>query len=322
MGLKNNLHFTNLDHKDVINPYGIAIATLMRIMGVRRLFHKDDVFHLIKRTQLLYPDKDIMTNFFANGDLFVFNYQDENYWLKSEHITSHIGIEVRDDDPINYKEYSAWLSSGLEHITGITNMSFFEDKPAIDGNSPIKTERVTRLSRKVGLKNNISETQIANANLLAKSIADEIPPELFSRIEYEFPNKMKVLALQKAPFIEPLFDYNQLPEATKQHLWKHFWPSIDFFEKADEQLRELDLIYLAWLWANGFVVQEARKAPYVDIRITNFKMDEFYLMYGVYQIIECYEIWNLKALASILYDAKISKLAIRPWQGIDVYKKE
>lgn len=90
-------------------PYLIALAGLMIVTGVYRLFEKNDVYQLLKRIQLCFPEQNCIDNFFTNELLFCFQYKYVQYQFKYKHLKKLIGVEI-----INVQKktitYNDWIS--------------------------------------------------------------------------------------------------------------------------------------------------------------------------------------------------------------------
>ncbi len=88
-------------------PYVIALGGLMLVTGVHRLFEKNDVYELIKRAQLFFPEQNMIDNFFTNDLLFSFKYKYVYYQFKLKHLKELIGLETLNTSKITLA-YTDW----------------------------------------------------------------------------------------------------------------------------------------------------------------------------------------------------------------------
>lgn len=313
--------------KDDKKPYVLALSGLMILTGVRRLFEKEDVYELVKRAQILLPEQKLIDRFFKDDNLFSFQFEKLTYEFSVLHLEELIGLEILDEVQ-NFTPYAHWESvvseclntynyivannwlKGLKLTEFESNVSLFENVTNIDlaKEVPIRTISYTK-------------EQFGHAELLGKTITKEISEDLFTRIREEYPNKIKELELRRMPFDEPIFNFDGYPIETQKAIWKQFWPNLEHFDDADYRRDYIKLIHLAWLWSNGFVVDELEVLPYVDSRIENFNLDDYELEDGGTNLYVTYDHEGLKDLAPLLYDPEVAKLAARPWESLDIYER-
>lgn len=308
-------------------PYVKAVAGLMILTGVYRLFEKEDVEQLLKRAQLLLPERQIIDRFFSDESLFGFRFNDLQYEFTTDHLKELIGLETLDADK-NRIPFSEWIYK----VKGCIDMYHL-----LIGFGVFESLELTAFSSHVtptdqGVDIDISKTSdfeltlthelLDHAELLGKTVIKELPSSLFTRIKEVFPNKIKALELRELPFDEPIFDFEKLPLEMQRQLWKHFWPDMVYFNDKDQRNETAKLIYLAWLWANEFVIEDSDGLPYVDPRMESFKLDDYELDDGGFNLYITYEEHDLEALATLLYSPEVAKLSERPWEKLDVYKKK
>lgn len=308
-------------------PYALALAGLMVLTGIRRLFVKEDVYELIKRAQMLLKEQKMIDRFFIEDVLFSFQFEKQTYEFTVLHLKALIGLETLNGDE-NHIPYTRWASNldhyilicevmihgevfkGLKLMEFDSGVSISEDVLSIDLNNKIKNHIIEN-----------TEEQLSQAEFLGKSIVKELPENLFVRIKEEFPNKIKELELRRMPFEEPIFNFEAYPIETQRTIWKQFWPEMEYFDDPDQRAHDINLFYLAWLWANGFVSHDNEGFYFVDSRIKNFNLEDYELEDGGTNLLLTYEREYLEELAPFLYDPEVAKLAERPWESLDIYEK-
>ncbi|MBA6151450.1 hypothetical protein [Gelidibacter maritimus] len=308
-------------------PYTKALVGLMTLTNMHRLFEKNDILELIKRAHILLPQQRIIDRFFTDDSLFSFEYEKLTYKFSLKDLKRFVGIEVLDASE-NYSSLAQWESKinncimiydlqttigvlkGLKLSTFGSAISSDEESIIIDFAKKSTTHAIAP-----------TEEYLAQAEFLGKTISDEFSENLFSRIKLEFPNKIEALELRKMPFTQPEFSFDAYPLKIQKTLWQHFWPEMEHFNDPDEREHITKLIYLAWLWANGFVMIDLDGFYFVDSRVEDFEVEDYELEGGGTNLHETYYNHGLDELAPILYNEEVAKKAIRPWESIDVLKR-
>ncbi len=309
------------ENKENLTPQVQALASLMNSTGVARLFEKEDIHELVKRAQLIFPERDMITDFFNEDILIEFPFKNEVYKLELDTLISYVGFEVADVNK-NYTAFESWAiniphykqAAGIIATAGGTlnldnsrsNVSGDKNNLAIDfGNTPDDIP--------------LSHELVEKAEIFAEAILKRIPGKVFARLKTEFPDKFLELELRNAPFEEPVFNFETLPKEKQEALWKHFWPDMEHFNDPIQREHDIRLIYLAWLWANGFVIDEDINFVHIDFRIKNFDPEELEEQDGTNDLLSLNMLYNLDEILPLLKDPGIQKIAQRPWEKLDIY---
>ncbi|MBI6121038.1 hypothetical protein [Salegentibacter maritimus] len=313
------------ENRETITPEVQAISSLMNLTGVSRLFKKEDIYELVKRAQLVFPERDLAIDFFDEDVLIQFLYESEVYNLDLDFLISYIGFEVADVNT-NQTPFDSWAINipYYKQIAGIIAI--------VGGTLNLDTSR----SNVSGQKNNFTidfgnapddidftHEHLKKAETFASAILNRIPDGAFERLEREFPNKFLELEMRNAPFKEPIFDFEALPKEKQEILWMHFWPNMEYFNDLDQRDHDLRLIYLAWLWANGFVIDKDLNSVHIDFRIKNFDPEEISEGEdGNNELLNLNMLYNLDELFPLLEDPEVKKLSHRPWENLDIYSRQ
>ena len=127
--------------------------------------------------------------------------------------------------------------------------------------------------------------------------------------------------MRNSSFQEPIFDFYKFPQKKQEALWKSFFPEMEHFDDKPTREYHIKLIHLAWLWANGFVIDKDPLNILIDPRIKNFDPNDYEIDGSGFNLWETKEDECLEGLFPLLTDPEISKLAERPWEGLDLYSK-
>ena len=294
-------------------PYVIALGGLMLVTGVHRLFEKNDVYELIKRVQLFFPEQNMIDNFFTNDLLFSFKYKHVCYQFKFEHLKELIGLETLNAAK-NSLAYSDWIIKNESCVIMyniclldgfLSGLILDHTKERFNKNNPkgsyslMMKQRILSLSKECVLK----------ADFLAEKIASEL--NLFDRLKSDFPNKLMVLHMRNRPFVEPKFNIKNISESVMIKLNTHF----NMISKTDDCNK---LIYLSWLWANGFVIECKDGFLYVDSRVKSFDLNDYKLLGE--SLSELYIQYKLNDILFLLKDIEVQKIAHKSPDKINIYE--
>ncbi len=172
-------------------PYVIALGGLMLVTGVHRLFEKNDVYELIKRAQLFFPEQNMIDNFFTNDSLFSFKYKYVYYQFKFEHLKELIGLETLNTAK-NSLDYTDWLINNEPCvvlynsclINGFLSGLILEHyKEIFNKNNPKGAYSLMMKQRELSL----SKECIDKADFLAEKIINDL--NLFELLKLDFQNK-------------------------------------------------------------------------------------------------------------------------------------
>lgn len=320
--IKDKEHWNNQDQL----PFVMALSGLMILTGVYRLFEKEDVEEVFKRAQVLLPERQIIDNYFSNESLLKFDFNDLQYEFTAEHLMGLIGLETLDasENRLSFLDWTNKVNGCIDMYNLLLGFGVFRELQLTEFSShvtPIDQGIDIDMSKTSDVELTLNPQVLAHANLLGETISKDIGLPAFNRIKEEFPNKLKVLALRNAPFEEPEFDFEKLPIRKQQELWKILWPDMEHFDDPVQREYEGKLIYLAWLWANGFVREGSEGFYDVDPRMKKFSLSDYEDEDGGTNLLTTYEDHSLEDLAHLLVDSTIQKIAERPWEKIDIYAK-
>ncbi len=116
--------------------------------------------------------------------------------------------------------------------------------------------------------------------------------------------------MESNTFAQPKFNFNKFSKEKQEQLWQHFWPEMEHFDDEPTREHHINLIYLAWLWANGFVNEDPNHTM-VDDRITDFNYDNYLIDDFGFNLYETCEMENLRELFPLLKDSEVEKLSKR-----------
>ncbi|MFD1079956.1 hypothetical protein, partial [Longispora fulva] len=141
----------------------------------------------------------------------------------------------------------------------------------------------------------------------------------YDRLKAQFPNKFRELEMRKAPFDEPVFDFGSFPVEKQKELWQHFFPQMENFDDAPTREYYERLIHLAWLWSNGFVIDEDINWVHIDFRIKSLDPEDLEVEDDSNDLLNIKMLHNLDEIFPLLHDPEIAKLAERPWENLNIY---
>ncbi len=312
------------DNKAAITAEVQALTNLMNLTGVCRLFDRKDIYELVKRTQLIFPERNMIQDFFDNDLLLEFPFENEIHKLDLFDLIIFIGYEAIDLNK-NHSAFENWA----------VNISQYKSNAAIIAKAVGTLNLDTSRSNISGVKDNIvidfsclpddipfNHEDVMKAENFAESVVKMIPSNAFDRLKFRFPNKFKELELRNAPFQEPIFDFKSFAKEKQKRLWSHFFPDMEYFDYAPTREYHELLINLAWLWANGFVIDENINSVHFDFRIKNFKQEDLETEDNSNDLLSIHMLYNLDEIFPILLDPEISKLAERPWEKLNIYAEK
>ncbi len=301
-----------------------ALFYLMAITGIYRLFERDDLYELLKRAQLIFPDRKLIEQFLRDDKILEFTAENNHYHLDSDLLESFIGFEILDAAE-NKHTFESWAGK-------IPNFKFLANMVADNANTLQLDTTDSNITKNNGnIEIDIQKTpdndvkfnhqDLVNAELFAASVLKDITNEGFDRLKKQFPNKFLQLELRKEPFEEPIFDFNMFSTEKREALWKCFFPKMEYYEHAPTREHHINLIHLAWLWANGFVIEDDLDNVHVDPRIKNFDPNDYEIDGEGFNLWTTKEDESLEDLFPLLEDPEVKKLAERPWENLDIFSE-
>ncbi|TRO66947.1 hypothetical protein [Christiangramia sabulilitoris] len=321
-GFLKNFQHIFAENKETTTPKVQALFYLMAITGIYRIFEKEDVFELVKRLQLILPEQKLIDQFLLNEVVLTFEYENEVHEMNVAFLKEFIGFEIIDMNS-HQESFESWAVN-IPNFKFIANVaadaSNFLQLDVSDSNISRKGNTTTiDLGKTPDNDVAFDHQDVKNAELLANEVVKEIPQEKFDRLKKDFPNKFLELEMRNLPFKEPVFDFNSFPVEKQEALWKTFFPNMEHYDDEPTRDYHIKLFHLAWLWANGFVIEKDPFNVYVDPRIKNFDHNGYEIDRSGFNLWETKEDEGLEELFPMLYDPAVALLAERPWENLNIY---
>lgn len=313
------------ENRETVTPVVQALFSLMNLTGVFRLFEKEDIYELVKRAQLIFPERNLIADFFNEDLLIEFPFENKNYKLDLNSLITYIGFEVADVNK-NHAPFACWALNIPNYkqntsliTTAIGTLNLDASRSNVSGEKNNLAIDFSYAPVDIFLNHEL----VKKAETFATTILNKIPEEAFKQIKRKFPSKFLELELRNAPFKEPIFDFEALPKDKQEALWKHFWLNMEYFNDPNQRDHDLLLIYLAWLWANDFVIDKDLNSIHIDFRMKNFEPDEIEEGEdGINELLNLNILYGLDELFPLLKDPEVKKLAERPWESLDIYSEK
>ena len=248
--------------EDGITPQTRALFFCMVATGTERIFTHDDCREFVFRLAVMFRQMDVIDNFFKDDYLFDFPFGEHHYRVSSDDLLAHVGLYATDypDHAMPRGEWfgnmqrcwesAIWVSILGGGINPLAHL-VFEEKPEKHIHVKMKSLDVQP-----------TPEHIQNAAIMAKNVMKEIPVEPFARFcEKEKDSLQKIeeyLVFARSPL--PIqYDWDAIPSENQQAILKHLVEEQFYFEgmTMGEVIDEYadwvpDLVYLAWIKANGF----------------------------------------------------------------------
>ena len=249
------------DH-DGITPQTRALFFCMAATGVERIFTHDDMREFVFRLAAMFRQMGVIDNFFKDDFLFDFPAGENYYRITPDDLMAHMGLYTTDypDQPLPREEWFENMQRCWENAIWLSIMG-----GGINPLAHLVFEEVSEKEVKVKMKSldiHPSRLDIDNAVILAENIMKDIPEEPFLQF-YEkekesFQLIEEYLAFAKSPLpIE--YNWDALSYESQQAILEHLLEPRFYREgmTMEEVIHEYadwvpDLVYLAWIKANGF----------------------------------------------------------------------
>lgn len=260
----NNIFPTFYPEKDQdgITPQTRALFFCMAATGVERIFTHDDCREFIFRLAFMFRQLEVIDNFFKDDYLFDFPSGETHYRITPDDLQAHMGLYTTEypDQAMPREKWFENMQKCWENAIWLSILA-----GAINPLAHLVFEEVTEKEVNVKMKSlDVHPTQadIDNASIFAENVMKEVPHEPFTQF-YEnekesFQQIEDYLAFAKSPL--PIqYDWDAIPYENQQAILKHLVEPRFFREgmTMEEAIHEYadwvpDLVYLAWIKANGF----------------------------------------------------------------------
>lgn len=294
-----------------------ALYYLMTVTGINRLFEEDDLYELLRRSQILFPELDMINRFMTEDIFLEFYWKNGKYALDSDFLKNCIGFEAH-DAALNQIAPDFW-DVGISDLVSGANFFGAITKTVTLGDSIVKNGDTVEIKTRSLNQESLTDEENKRAEILASTVIKEIPKKEFQRLKIFFPNKFLELEMRRKSLNLPEFKFDSLSKKKQEILWKHFYPDMENFE--DKETREYyeKFFYLAWLWANDFILDDDINNVQVDPRIEGFDYMDYSIDDMGYNLYESKLREDLGKLFPLLEEPQIKKLAERPWEKLELY---
>lgn len=293
-----------------------ALYYLMTVTGVNRLFEEDDLYELLRRSQILFPELDMIRRFMTDDIFLEFSWKNGKYVLDLDFLKNSIGFEAH-DLALNQIASDFW-DVGISNQVSAANLFGALTKTVTLGEAVIRNGNTIEIKTKSLNQESLTNEENKRAEILASTVLKEIPESEFLRLKKNFSNKFLELEMRTRSFEAPVFDFNSYPKQKQEALWSHFYPNMENFDDVETREYYEKFFYLAWLWANGFILDDDINNVQVDPRI-----DFDYMDYEIddmgFNLYESKLREDLEKLFPLLEDPSIKKQAERPWEELELY---
>lgn len=311
----NNIFHSYYREKDSdgITPQTRAIFFCMIATGMERIFTHNDCHELVFRLAVIFRQLDVIDNFFKDGFLFTFNHQDQSFRITPSDLVAHIGLHTT-DYPDEATPLDQWYGNLQKHweraiwssilCGGINPLAHFVFE--------IKSENQINVKMKT-LNVKPTREHIRNASILGENVMKEIPEEPFMQFREKEKEKLDqmgdFIAFTKSPL--PLqYDWRTIPKENQQAILKHL-VEPKFYNDGmtmDDVIKEYadwvpDLVYLAWINANGFAIDLYNDEIDPRVDIDPSKYEELGVEGGINLGIT-YDFFNLNEIEKFLVQKK------------------
>jgi len=239
-----------------------VLGYLMEATGISKLFSREDIYEFVFRLTLSYQYLQVEEMFFENECLITFRKEGRLHYLTTNDLANHIGLQITEfpAEPQNREEWLPYRCAMRENTTlPSTSLVDFIDP---EGIAVLEYTSYSRYEIWLTREDDPDAKEIKNASIIAGCVTADIPEYLFERFRQN--NSAFLEHLRKYPELintaPPLaFEWGRLTENARDEVMKMlFRPVYHAGITLDEvcalhQSCAHELVYLAWLFANGFV---------------------------------------------------------------------
>ena len=235
----------------------LPVAWCMLATGINRIFTRDHFRELCFRMAVTLEKTDLMEEWFAHGRLMAYKVNGITYRLQPEELVAHFGLEVVDDldDLQPWERFLGSLSFNMQTAVLIGQFENMSLLPFDGHDQESVSETIDRLMPEV------TDDLMRRASVFADDLLRNVPEELFATQSQKIAGKQKELAERREAVLKlPKFSLSLLSdELVMQCLDTFYMPEFAESVKNDPEAfaeHGEPMIYLAWLWANGFIISD------------------------------------------------------------------
>lgn len=234
-----------------LSPQTNAFFFVLFACGIYRLFDKSAVYELLSRMAIIMKHRRIIDNFFKDDSLFQIKASGYKYTVTMKDVEDHLGLEIADapDDVIPRKE---WLKNIKEHWKAACVAG------AISNNPMMEKTAIGKNVYEIGARPDsvINQEYLAVVDLFGREALKCIPEKAFEELQFRVAEVRQNLAdyrkeLKRKPKYQ--FSYAKIPDKVKAKICDACFGRMKNREVMYIEPMFVCLVYLAWLWANGYV---------------------------------------------------------------------
>lgn len=254
-----------------------ALAFCLVAAGMERLFTRDDFRELVFRLTVIFQQLNILENFFRDNYLFDFFFEDEHFRITHNDLLAHLGIHIF-EYPAESMPREVWYQKMQDCWEGSVWTGILGE--TINPVPSLVLDKINKQNTSINIKSlnvNPSPELILNAEILAENVMKELPVKPFEQFRSENREFLQTINRYIDYCKSPLpiqYDWNKITEENQQAILKHVVEPQFYFDgmTMDDVINEYadwvpDLVYLAWIKANGFAddLYHDKIDPRVDI---------------------------------------------------------
>lgn len=285
-------------------PQTYAMYWVMTATGINRLFSKDDVYELLVRLAIVLKTIGFTGNWINGKKLFGFTFDEELYDLTIDDVFKHFGMDVVDEiKNMNTREqFFAYMNKAarIEGLIEIMGNSF----RLVGDNSDDRLIKDLQTGKAIEV---IKEAE-KNADFLVRQASENAfkKNERIIEMEQELEERLKRMVSV------PRFDILKIPVETRRKCYKIMFDEVfddeDFVNSKEDVEKELKYecnfyiqhLYLAWLFANGLMIDYGTHAwPEEAFGDLDFDFFED----GGINLLDDYDAYNMKKCEILLKGA-------------------
>jgi hypothetical protein len=286
-----------------ILPATVAMSWCMDVTCVNRIFCKEHLEEFLYRLAYVLNSKNILEKWLLEDKLFDFSYEGTEYEFSVKDIEQHLGMENH-NSYIDIIERSLFFEKmvsnvSLDSFIYLTQSFILLVETKSDGDNVTSLVGTSDIEKKLPAnEDEIREKALFFSNEIIKNINIDT----FSKANNSMKEKLEELRIRKEKIKNyPTFDFEKIALKTLHDCIKASFSDEDaqeILDNPDDDIRYQykRYIYLAWLFANGFMVSDYTTADEVEgITINYNDYDED----GI-NLLNFYWEYNLKAMEPYL----------------------
>jgi hypothetical protein len=280
-------------------PSSYAIRWCMIATGVYRIFTKKDMKEFLFRLAITLNSMSLLEVWLMDGKLLKYKVKDLEYVLNIDEVMIHLGFQIYDYSK-NFSDRDRYLSNVSE---GIRDAIFIG---ALDGFSILTPKNLGE--NRMQISGNryapvITPGLLAKADFFARDLMKFITDETFTNRNPAILDKeLELIERRERIKHLPVFEIEKIPEnIIRQCVEMIFTPkdaAYYFGNPEDFDIMVKPLIYLAWLWANDFIISDgvtAYEKEGISIDYDDYTLDE-----GGFNLLQTIEGLNLEEMKPLL----------------------